>query len=114
MPPCDARYDVILSDGVGTWTGGRARTEAVLDFEEERDPDAWGEPGPLRSARLIWYMASNGKRLHYETIGTGGRKRNALWVDGIPVRADAKHRRWLRWKYPEYDPPIDPEYEDPA
>lgn len=114
MPPCDARYDVILSDGFSTYRSSRPRTTAVLDFEEERDPDEWGEPGPLRSARLERYWTDNGKRIHYETVGTGARKRNAIWVDGMPVRADAKHRRWLRWKHVEYDPAIDPEYDDPA
>lgn len=114
MPACDARYDVILDDGYSTYRTARPRTEAVLDFEEQREPDDWGEPGPLLSARLVWYWASAGKRIHYETIGTGARKRNALWVDGTPTRVSTKHRRWLRWKHPEYDPPIDPDYEDPA
>jgi hypothetical protein len=112
MPACDARYDVILSDGYASYQGGRPETHAIVDFEEERVPDDWGEPGQLVDARLRAYWTSTRKRLTYEGVGTRGQK--MLWVDGTPCRARVKHRRWLRWKQPDYDPPTDPEYDDPA
>lgn len=115
MPACDARYDVILGDGFQTWNGfGQPETQAVVDFEEERLPDDWGEPGELLGARLVRYWTQNGKRLHYESIGTGPRKRMSLWADGSPIRARVKYRRYLRWKWIDYDPPVDPEFDDPA
>lgn len=115
MPACDARYDVTLGDGFQTWNGfGRPRTRAVVDFEEERLPDDFGDPGPLISARLERYWTSTGKRLAYEAVGTGPRRRMMLWVDGAPCRTEAKSRRYLRWKWIDYDPPVDPEFDDPA
>ena len=114
MPACDARYDVTLSDGYGGYGGGWASTVAIVDMIEERLPDEWGEPGKLISAALARYWSSPGKRLSYDSIGTGTRKRMRLWVDGSPYRARAKHRRYLRWQEPAWEPPIDPVYDDPA
>lgn len=113
MPACDARYDVILSDGIATWKStGDPRTRAVLDFLEDRVPDDFGEPGPLLAAVLERYWSSNGKAIRYGPVGIHNRM--MLWADNKPCRADAKHRRYLRWRWVDYDPPIDPEYEDPA
>lgn len=102
MPACDARYDVILSDGYSGWNGGRPSTTAVLDFMEDREPDDWGEPGPLLKAILERYWSSNGKRITYGPIGI--RNRMILWVDGGPTRAQSKNRRYLRWRWVEPDP----------
>lgn len=108
MPACDARYDVTLSDGYSTWNGfGRPRTRAVLDFNEERMPDDFGEPGALLAARLATYWTDNGRVIGYH--------KRRLLVDGDPVHTDAKHRRYLRWKWFEPDPPAhyDPEWVSP-
>ena len=114
MPACDARYDVILDDGSASWNSDNPSTVAVVDMVEERLPDDWGEPGKLISATLGRYWTSPGKWLSYDSIGTGRRKRMRLWVRGTPYRARAKHRRYLRWQEPEWEPPMDPVYDDPA
>lgn len=114
MPACDARYDVILDDGSASWNSHNPSTAAIVDMLEQREPDDWGEPGKLTGAELVRYWAGPGKLLTYDSIDIGGRKRMRLWVRGTPYRARAKHRRYLRWAEPEWAPPIDPEYDDPA
>jgi len=100
MPSALARYDVTLSDGVADWRSCRPSTSAVLDMAEEREPDDWGDPGRLidaRLARVLW--TSQGRR---EDIGY---RRPRLTLRGMPMRAEARHRRFLRWAMPEDDPP---------
>ena len=114
MPACDARYDVTLSDGSGTWNGfGRPATNAVLDFVEERLPDDFGDPGALVAAMLERYWSDTGKRIRYGPLGI--RNRMVLWADEQPCHALAKHRRYLRWRWAEPDPPPhdDPEWITP-
>lgn len=107
MPACDARYDVILADGRSFWAGsGSPSTQAVVDFEEDRLPDDWGDPGPLVSARLVRYLATAGKRIQHGPVGV--RNRMSLWVEGKPCHVSAKHRRYLRWHLPDAcDPCLD-------
>lgn len=119
MPACDARYDVTLWDGrcggfvVGVPSGGQL-PQAVLDFTEEREPDDWGDPGRLVSARLARYRYRPAVRtLAYGPFGV--RDRMVLWVDGRPARPVARHRRFLRWALPadEVPPDDDPDWVTP-
>ncbi len=112
MPACDARYDVILSDGFSSWNSSSPRTQAVVDFIEDRLPDEWGDPGQLLGARFVAGRSNNGRRIGYGRVGI--RNRLTLTVDGSPCQTAAKHRRYLRWRWQEYDPPVDPDYPDPA
>lgn len=108
MPACDARYDVLYSDGrTGAAIGHTGRNRAVVDMLEDRLPDAWGEPGRLVGARLRRYKAPGVRSVVYApALG-----RMALWIDGTPrsVRAD---RRFLRWALPpdEPEPHDDPDW----
>lgn len=116
MPACDARYDVTLWDGhcggfrAGVAAGSMGVDNAVVDFAEDREPDDWGDPGRLLSARLVGYRpARPGQVIGYGPVGV--RNRNALWVDGKPARTMARHRRYLRWALPPEEVPPD---DDPA
>lgn len=100
MPAARARYDVTLSDGVASWNTCRPSTRALLDFMEEREPDDWGDPGRLIDARLdrvLWVSQGRPDAIGY--------RRPRLLLNGSPVRASARHRRFLRWHLPEDDPP---------
>lgn len=100
MPAADARYDVWYSDASGLAISTDARHWALVDMQEERLPDDWGDPGPLVAARLVRWQAPHARSLRYGPA----RGRMALWVDGAPRRAKAQ-RRHLRWAVPEADPP---------
>ncbi|MFC3549471.1 hypothetical protein ACFOLC_00405 [Lysobacter cavernae] len=110
MPACDARYDVLFNDGSGMATGHTGRNSAVIDMEEERLPDDWGDPGRLICAHLVRYWSRHARSMTYDRTAGG---RFALWVDGTPRRTIAS-RRYLRWHEPDFDPPVDSEYDDPA
>lgn len=120
MPACDARYDVVLTDGrcagyiAGMPRRGDPRLCAVLDYDEERLPDEFGDPGRLVSARYIAGLTYNGRRVDECRIGRRGLVR--FWVDGKGDHHQVQHhaRRYLRWRWIEPDPPIDPIYDDPA
>lgn len=101
MPACDARYSVIFNDGTGKAVWGGPGHQAEVDMLEEREPDDWGEPGPLVSARLVRWRAERVRSIAY---GPVGHRRMALWVDGIP-RTSRAYRQYLRWHWPETDPP---------
>lgn len=101
MPACDARYDVVFNDGSGIAVGHTGSNYAVLDMEEERLPNDWGDPGALLHARLVrWRSNSNVRRIDYDH--TFPRQRR-LWINGSPrlVHAD---RRYLRWSLPSNEP----------
>ena len=100
MPTALARYDVTLDDGFACWNYGRPQTSAVLDMAEEREPDEWGDPGRLIDARLdrvLWVSQGRPDAIGY--------RRPRLLLNGTPVRAAARHRRFLRWHLPADDPP---------
>ena len=119
---CDARYDVRLDDGRPGGFGARAgmgspSTDAVGDMLEQRLPDEWGDPGKLLAAELVryWTRPARGQRLGYELTDLPGRRRRmSLWLNGSPIRVAARHQRYLRWHQPEWEPPADPEFDDPA
>lgn len=110
MPACDARYDVMYNDGTGRAPCGGRRWQAVVDMEEDRLPDDWGDPGPLLSARLARWWAPYVRSIEYGPA----RGRMALWIDGYP-RITRAHRQYLRWSIPDADPPPhdDPEWVTP-
>jgi hypothetical protein len=107
MPACDARYDVMFNDGTGRAPGGGQQWQAVVDMDEERLPDDWGDPGPLVAARLARWRCPYIRAMAYRPA----RGRMALWIDGYP-RVTRAHRLYLRWAMPEADPPPhdDPEW----
>lgn len=100
-----------LCDGFKTWNWfGRPASSAVLDFDEERLLDVFGDPGKLIAAKLgkvVWL--SQGRPEH-----VGYHKRRLL-LGGHPQQVWYKHRRYLRWKWIEPDPPPhdDPEWIHP-
>ncbi len=111
MPACDARYDVIYSTS-GTAIGHEGTNFAIVDMAEERLPDEWGEPGRLLDAHLVrWWAHWSVKSIGYDKAPPRGRK--TLWINGGPRRVRA-NRRYLRWHLPDWDPPVDPCYDDPA
>lgn len=99
MPSCDARYDVIFNDGTGRAPCGGPRWQAVVDMDEDRLPDDWGDPGPLRSARLARRWSPYVRNMEYGPA----RGRMALWIDGYP-RITRAYRLYLRWAVPDTDP----------
>lgn len=113
--PCDARYDVRLDDGLGSWKLSTPPTDAVIDMLEQRLPDEWGDPGNLLAAELVRYWTRPKRRkLGYESVDRPSGSRMMLWLDGAPIRVAARHQRYLRWHEPGWEPPIDPEFDDPA
>lgn len=104
MPACHARYDVLFNDGTGISVGHGARNRALVDMQEEREPDEWGDPGRLVSAQLHRWWSPFVRSIDYAPVGRRDRMR--LWVDGVP-RITRAHRRHLRWWVPEEDPPPD-------
>lgn len=108
MPACDARYDVVYNPrsaaapGWGAALGEVCRYRAWIDMAEEREPDDWGDPGRLISARLVSWRSPAARSITYERFG----QRMALWIDGGP-RTIRAVREYLRWHLPDVDPSPD-------
>lgn len=114
MPACDARYDVILTDGrcpgyqAGMPRAGDSPLTAVLDYDEERMPDEFGDPGRLLAAKYRRGIARTGAVVTECRIGR--KTRVLFWVGGKGDhhRVQYHARRYLRWQGDEpYDPCID-------
>lgn len=110
MPAAHARYDLLYGDGSGCAIGHTGRNRALVDMEEDRLPDEWGDPGRLLAARMLRYRAPYARSMEYAPA----RGRMALWIDGSPRRVLA-NRRFLRWAIEpvEVEPDDDPDWIDP-
>ena len=86
---------------------------AFLDFEEERAPDVFGDPGRLIGARYRGGATPRGEAVR-EVKRYKQAPRFRIDGKGDPHWIMAYERRYLRWAWIEPDPPIDPLYEDPA
>lgn len=111
MPACDARYDVTFNPGTGAAAFYSPHSWALLDMDEDRLPDDWGDPGPLQAARLTrWWAGYGVECIEYFSSAPHGRR---LWVNGR-IRPHRVNRRYLRWRLPDAIPLDDPtDYEFP-